>query len=62
MGMDNDDRPAKRSFEIGGDLSAISIDELEERISGLEDEIARIRAAISSKERSKDDAAAFFKS
>lgn len=52
-------RPARH--EVGMVLDALSVDELEERIALLEGEIARLRAAISNKSASRDDAERFFK-
>lgn len=60
---DDDRRPAKPvAHQIGAELSAISADELRERIGLLEDEIARLRAEVSRKEASKAAASAFFRS
>lgn len=47
---------------IGGDLSLLSIEELEERITLLESEIARLRAAVKEKSASKTAAEQIFKS
>ena len=47
--------------EVGQDLSMLSIDEIDERISVLEREIARLREARSNKEESRAAASAFFK-
>ena len=59
---DDEDAPKKKlKHEIGEDLSALSLDELAERIALLKDEIARIEAAISAKKASADVAASFFK-
>ena len=51
----------KRGHEIGQDLSALSLDELAERIELLRAEIARIEQAIADKRKSADVAASFFK-
>jgi uncharacterized small protein (DUF1192 family) len=60
--MDDDDRPKKKVVhEIGQDLALLSIKELEERIAVLNDEIARLRAAIASKQSSHNVADQFFK-
>ncbi|MGE0231484.1 MAG: DUF1192 domain-containing protein [Flavobacteriaceae bacterium] len=48
--------------EVGGDLSAISIEELGERIELLRAEIERLTKAKTDKELSRDAAAALFKS
>jgi uncharacterized small protein (DUF1192 family) len=49
------------AHEIGADLSAISVDELAERIALLQAEIARLEAEVRRKQASKDAAAAFFR-
>ncbi len=54
--------PRKRAHEIGQNLDALSVDELEERIALLREEIARLQAARAAKEASRDAAAAFFRS
>jgi uncharacterized small protein (DUF1192 family) len=59
-----DDLPKKKlqSHEIGQDLSAISIDELGERIALLKSEIERLEAERSRKDKAKSAAADIFKS
>jgi uncharacterized small protein (DUF1192 family) len=47
--------------EIGQDLSALSLHELDERIALLEREIERIRIARGAKEATREAAGAFFK-
>ena len=60
--MDDDDRPKKKVVhEIGQDLTLLSIKELAERIALLSDEIARLQAAIASKQGSRNVADQFFK-
>lgn len=60
--MDPEDKPKpKPGIVIGEDLSTLSIDELTARITTLEEEIARICAAIESKRSSRDLAASAFK-
>ena len=60
--MDDDDRPKKKiTHEIGQDLSLLSIKELQERIVLLNEEIARLQAAIASKQGSRSVADQFFK-
>ena len=49
------------SHEIGADLSAVSLDELGERVALLEAEIRRIREEEARKRASRDRAGAFFK-
>ncbi len=48
--------------EIGGDLSTWSVGDIDERISELEAEIARLRAEKDKKQGSLSAAEAFFKS
>jgi uncharacterized small protein (DUF1192 family) len=60
--MFDDDLPKKpKAHELGMLLDAMSIDELGDRIGLLEAEIARLRAAIEAKRKSKDAAASAFK-
>jgi uncharacterized small protein (DUF1192 family) len=47
--------------EIGQDLALLSIKELEERIALLSEEIGRLKAAIDSKQGSRQVADQFFK-
>lgn len=55
--------PKKKTVhEIGENLDAFSVDELGERITLLEEEIARLETARDAKEASRAAAAAFFKS
>jgi uncharacterized small protein (DUF1192 family) len=59
---DDDDRPKKKIVhEIGQDLALLSIKELEERIALLNEEIARLKASIGSKQTSRGVADTFFK-
>ncbi|MGI9483644.1 MAG: DUF1192 domain-containing protein [Hyphomicrobiales bacterium] len=62
--FDDEDARAKKAAElvVGADLSAISVDELKERITLLEEEIARIQAEIAAKQSSKDAAESVFRS
>lgn len=63
MATDDEDRPRRKvTHDIGQDLSLLSVGELEERIALLEQEIARLRAAASSKQASRSAADKFFKS
>lgn len=54
-------RPKKKAHELGEDLSLLSVGELRERVEALTAEIARLEAAIRSKEASKSAADTFFK-
>ena len=60
---DEDGRPPKKAaHEVGQDLSALSVEELTERIALLRGEIARIEAAMTMKRATRDAADRFFKS
>jgi uncharacterized small protein (DUF1192 family) len=62
MKDDEADRPKKKIIhEIGQDLALLSIEELEERIAFLNEEIARLKASIASKQTSRGLADSFFK-
>ncbi len=54
-------REAPSAHQIGQDLSMLSIDEIDERITMLEREIARLREMKAGKENSLAAASAFFK-
>jgi len=63
MATDDEDRPRKKiTHEIGQDLALLSVGELAERITLLQGEIERLRAASSSKQASRSVADKFFKS
>lgn len=63
MAADDDDAPRRKvSHDIGQDLSLLSVDELEARVTLLSGEIERLRAAMAAKRASRDAAAQFFKS
>lgn len=60
--MFGDDEVKKpKGHEVGMILDAMSVAELTDRIGMLEAEIARLKAAIDSKQKSKSAADAFFK-
>jgi uncharacterized small protein (DUF1192 family) len=60
--IDEDDRPKKKPVhEIGQDLSLLSVEELGDRISLLNDEVARLQAALERKRASRSAADQFFK-
>ncbi|WP_375461538.1 DUF1192 domain-containing protein [uncultured Enterovirga sp.] len=63
MSIDEADTKPKRkvSHEIGQDLSAISVDELGERVTLLEAEIARLQDEQRRKLASREAAGTFFK-
>lgn len=59
-----DDETARRTpktHEVGMLLDAMSVEELEYRIGMLQDEIARLKAAITARKASRSDADALFK-
>jgi uncharacterized small protein (DUF1192 family) len=59
---EEDDRPKKKlAHEIGQDLALLSVEELRERIALLNDEIARLDAAMAKKHASRTTADQFFK-
>ena len=60
--IDEDDRPKKKvAHEIGQDLALLSVEELSDRISLLNDEVARLRVALEKKRASRSAADQFFK-
>ena len=59
--MFDDEVKKPKGHEVGMILDAMSVEELTDRIGMLEREIARLRAAIDSKQKSKSAADAFFK-
>ena len=63
MAIEDDDKPRRKvSHDIGQDLSLLSVEELNERISLLTSEIERLQAAATKKRASKEAANSFFKS
>jgi uncharacterized small protein (DUF1192 family) len=54
-------RPKPPAHTVGQDLSALSLDELSERVAVLKEEIARIEAAIDAKRASAAAADAVFR-
>ena len=60
--LEEDDRPKRKPVhEIGQDLALLSVEELTDRISLLNDEVARLRAALEKKRASRSAADQFFK-
>ena len=60
--IDDDDRPKKKIVhEIGQELALLSVGELSERIALLQEEIARLEAAMTKKNASRNVADQFFK-
>jgi uncharacterized small protein (DUF1192 family) len=61
--MEAEDLPKKKpQIILGEPLDQLSIAELTQRIEALESEIGRVKAAIVSKQASRNAADAFFKS
>ncbi len=60
--LEEDDRPKKKvAHEIRQDLALLSVEELSDRISLLNDEVARLRVALEKKRASRSAADQFFK-
>lgn len=58
---DDEDHLAKSTeISVGEDLSKLSVDELEKRITLLNEEILRVKTEMSSKQASKSAADKFF--
>lgn len=61
--MDLDDLPKKKpDIIVGEHLELMSVADLEHRVTALESEILRVKAAIAQKQASKSAADAFFRS
>lgn len=59
--FDDDEVKKPKGHEVGMQLDAMSVEELNDRIALLEGEIERLRAAIDHKQKSKSAAASVFK-
>lgn len=59
--FDEEPRKVSVGHQIGQDLSTLSLHELDERIAGLKQEIARLEEAKARKAASLSAASAFFK-
>ena len=60
--IDDEDRPKKKiTHEIGQELALLSVKEIDERVSLLKEEIARLEAAKAGKQASRNVADTFFK-
>lgn len=59
--FDDEAKPFKPIHEIGGDLSMLSADELDQRISALRAEIERLESERARKSASRDAAESFFR-
>lgn len=57
------DEPRKKlaPHEVGMPIDTMSVDELRERIGLLEQEIARLKAAMDAREKTRNAAESFFK-
>ena len=54
-------KPKKPGPAVGEDLSELSVEELQNRVTEFEDEIERLKAEIDGKQSSKVAADSFFK-
>lgn len=61
MFADDDEVKKPKAHEVGMMIDAMSVEELGDRIALLEGEIARLKAAIETKKKSKSAADAMFK-
>lgn len=59
--FDDDEVKKPKGHEVGMLLDSMSVEELNDRISLLEAEIARLRTAIEFKQKSKSAASSVFK-
>ncbi|APO69126.1 MULTISPECIES: DUF1192 domain-containing protein [Rhizobium] len=62
MSFIDDDLPKKAAYEIGSDLSMLSVDELKERVEQLKAEITRIEAEVTRKASGRAAAESLFRS
>ena len=62
MAIEDDDKPrTKVTHDIGQDLSLLSVEELAGRVALLQEEIARLQAAMTMKRATREAADRFFK-
>ena len=59
--MFDDEVKKPKGHEVGMPIDAMSVEELADRIGLLEAEIARLKAAIAARQKSKSDAASVFR-
>jgi len=60
--MEDEERPKRRvAHEVGMPIDTMSVEELSERIGLLEAEIARLRAAIAARQKTRSVADSLFK-
>ncbi len=57
----DEDRDLAKAITTGGELSSLSLEEIDERVAILEDEIERLKQARIAKAQSMSDAESFFK-
>jgi uncharacterized small protein (DUF1192 family) len=61
IAMFDDEVKKPKGHEVGMPIDTMSVEELTDRIGMLEAEIARLKAAIAARQKSKSDAASVFK-
>ncbi|WP_425417205.1 DUF1192 domain-containing protein [Oricola indica] len=59
--MDEEEPKRKPAYQLGQDISLMSVDELNETIDALGEEIARLKREVETKSDSRNAAEAFFK-
>jgi len=59
--FDDDEVKKPKGHEVGMNIETMSVEELTDRIGLLESEIARLRAAITARQKSRSDANSVFK-
>ena len=59
--MDEEEPKRKPAYQLGQDISLMSVDELNETIDALGEEIARLKREADAKSDSRNAAEAFFK-
>lgn len=59
--MDEEEPKRKSAYQLGQDISLMSVDELNETIDALGEEIARLKREVDTKSDSRNAAEAFFK-
>ena len=61
MDWDDVQPKSRKAITVGEPLQTLSVSDLEERVSALEDEIGRVKTEIAAKQAHEKAAAAFFK-
>lgn len=59
--MDEEEPKRKPAYQVGQDISLMSVDELRETIEALGQEVARLEREVAAKSDSRNAAEAFFK-